>query len=234
MNYDSPELRDLLSGHYVLGHMASGVRARFERLLLSRPDYARAVTVWEERLAPMLQAATPVVPPRRVWSRLLRRVKSESPSAFRRPWFGRFGPGGLALAGVATAAFLVVLGLYLSRPSVVPAPVARQYAVIATRKGVAHWVIAVRDHRMFMHAVGRVPPPKGKSYQLWMLPGHGAKPVSLGLLPPSGAVNERLSTAMLDTLSAASGLAVSVEPKGGSPTGQPTGPVVFTAAIARI
>lgn len=234
MNYDSPELRELLAGHYVLGHMPSRVRARFDRLLLSRPDYAREAAAWEERLSPMLHAVAPQIPPRRVWRRLLRQVKRESPAASRKPWFGRFGAGGLTLAGVTTAAFLAVLGLYLSQPTVTPLASPSQYAVISTKQGAPQWVITVSDRTMHMRAVGRAAPPAGKSYELWMLPGGGAKPVSLGLLPASGAASETLTPAMLATLKSAKVLAVSIEPEGGSPTGLPTGPVVYTAPIANI
>jgi len=233
MNYDKPELCALLAGHYVLGHMSPKVRARFERLLLSRPDYAHEVTAWEERLAPLVQAFEPARPPHRVWRGVQRRIgsdRSSGESGARR--LMRFGAGGLALAGVATAAFLVVLGLYLSRPAVPPP--ASQYAVIATSEGIPHWVITVRNHRMHMRTIGQVSVPQGKSYQLWMLPGNGAKPVSLGLLPAVGEASEPLSAAMFAALKSAHGLAVSIEPRGGSPTGLPTGPVVFTAPIASI
>ena len=233
MNYDNPELRTLLAGRYVLGHLSRRARARFERLLLSRPDYEREVTAWEERLAPLAQSVEPVAPRRRVWRRIQRTLRAESARPARKSFgFGRSGMGGLALAGVAVAAFLVVLGLYLSRPALPPQP--SQYAVIATPKGVPHWIITVREHRMHMRSVGQVSVPQGKSYQLWMLPGHGAKPVSLGLLPASGEASEALSPTMLAALKSAHGLAVSIEPAGGSPTGQPTGPVVYTAPIASI
>lgn len=233
MNYDRPELRELLAGQYVLGQLRGRVRARFERLLLSRPDYARAVADWEERLVPLAQAEAPVKPPRRVWRRISRHVRADAgrdrPRGNAPGWFGI---SGFALAGVVAAAFMVVLGLYLTRPSVAPAP--SQVAVISTAKGVPQWVITVRDKHMQMRAVGQVPAPAGKSYELWMLPAHGAKPVSLGLLPASGRASEALSARMLVALKSANGLAVSVEPAGGSPTGQPTGPVVYTAPIASI
>lgn len=233
MNYENPELRDLLAGEYVLGQLHGRARARFERLMLTRADYARAVAEWEERLAPLAQAVEPVTPPRRVWRRVARRIKAGGayPGQERRR-SGWLGNRGFVLAGVAAAAFFVVLGLYLAKPSLPPEP--SQVAVISTSKGAPQWVITVRGKHMQMHAVGQVPAPAGKSYQLWMLPGHGAKPISLGLLPASGKAREALSTAMLDALKSASGLAVSIEPKGGSPTGLPSGPVVFTAKIASI
>ncbi|MGH8128903.1 MAG: anti-sigma factor [Gammaproteobacteria bacterium] len=233
MKYENPELRDLLAGEYVLGQLRGRARARFERLVLARPDFARAVAAWEERFAPLAQAVAPVTPPRRVWRRVSRRIKMDAVrSGQRRTLSGWFGNSGFALAGVAAAAFFVMLGLYLARPAVTPAP--NQVAVIATAKGTPQWVITVRDKHMQMRAVGQVTAPVGKSYQLWMLPGHGAKPVSLGLLPVSGSASEALTATMLAVLKSASGLAVSIEPAGGSPTGQPTGPVVYTAQIANI
>jgi len=233
MNYDHPELRDLLAGEYVLGQLRGRARDRFERLLLGRPDYARAVAGWEDRLAPLAQAVAPAQPPRRVWRRVSRQVRADagrlSPRRRLSDWFGN---SGFVLAGVAAAAFLVVLGLYLSRPAMMPTP--GQVAVISTTRGSPQWVITVHDKHMQMRAVGRVSPPAGKSYELWMLPGHGAKPISLGLLPAAGRASEALSATMLAALKSADGLAVSVEPAGGSPTGQPTGPVVYTAPIASI
>lgn len=70
---------------------------------------------------------------------------------------------------------------------------------------------------------GELPPaPKGKSYQLWLVPMNGA-PVSLQVFPAMK------STAMLMTHvapgMAAKAFAVTVEPEGGMP--QPTGPKVL-------
>lgn len=235
MNYENPELRELLAGQYVLGQLRGRVRARFERLVLARPDFARAVIEWEARFAPLALGVKPVTPPRRVWRNVARRIKADAVrSGRKRTLSGWFGNSGFTLAGVAGAAFLVVLGLYLTRPAMTPMPALNQVAVIATAKGSPQWVITVRDKHMQMRAVGQVPAPAGKSYELWMLPAHGAKPVSLGLLPASGRASEALSARMLVALKSANGLAVSVEPAGGSPTGQPTGPVVYTAPIASI
>jgi anti-sigma-K factor RskA len=106
--------------------------------------------------------------------------------------------------------------------------------MISTQQGVAKWVIIVNNQKMHMHTVGQVAPPAGRSYELWILLGSGAKPVSLGVLPASGEASEQLSKTMLAALKSAQGLAVSIEPRGGSPTGQPTGSVVFTASIVNL
>jgi anti-sigma-K factor RskA len=57
--------------------------------------------------------------------------------------------------------------------------------------------------------------------------------VSLGLLPDAGQLERTLSIAQRSALSSATQVAVSLEPTGGSPTGAPTGPVLFVAALKR-
>ena len=57
--------------------------------------------------------------------------------------------------------------------------------------------------------------------------------MSLGLLPAAGNATLALSTAQLAVLGNTPTLAVSVEPAGGSPTGLPTGPVIYTAPLLR-
>jgi anti-sigma-K factor RskA len=75
--------------------------------------------------------------------------------------------------------------------------------------------------------------PAGRALQLWMLPD-GRAPVSMGLVPASGierlALQDRVGVALQNIPA----LAVSVEPPGGSPTGAPTGPVVYTGRVERI
>jgi anti-sigma-K factor RskA len=57
--------------------------------------------------------------------------------------------------------------------------------------------------------------------------------VSLGLIPDAGAATLTLTAAQLAVLGNTPTLAVSVEPAGGSPTGLPTGPVIYTAPLLR-
>lgn len=84
-----------------------------------------------------------------------------------------------------------------------------------------------------VQTVGKVALADGKSYELWILPRASGKPVSLGLLPRNGRLQRRLTDAQRTLLAGAAQVAVSVEPLGGSPTGQPTGPVVIVAPISK-
>lgn len=68
-----------------------------------------------------------------------------------------------------------------------------------------------------------------KSYELWLVAG-GAAPRSLGLVGSSEFTPARLASYEPSTISDAT-YAISLEPTGGSPTGQPTGPVLWTGKL---
>ncbi|MEM6678929.1 MAG: sigma-70 family RNA polymerase sigma factor [Pseudomonadota bacterium] len=59
----------------------------------------------------------------------------------------------------------------------------------------------------------------GTSFEIWQRPADGERPFSLGLLPPRAVVRDSIVLRPGDTL------AISKEPAGGSPTGQPTLPL---------
>jgi anti-sigma-K factor RskA len=71
---------------------------------------------------------------------------------------------------------------------------------------------------------------EGKSLELWALPKNGA-PRSLGLVQNERDTRIRLASSDARLLNA-SAFAVSLEPRGGSTTGAPTGPVLCSGAIA--
>jgi len=73
-------------------------------------------------------------------------------------------------------------------------------------------------------------PEPGKSYELWLIAGR-APPHSLGLVGKDEFTQRALPANFdVDTLRGAS-YAVSLEPPGGSPSGAPTGPVLFTGNL---
>jgi anti-sigma-K factor RskA len=65
--------------------------------------------------------------------------------------------------------------------------------------------------------------PAGKSYELWAIGDGRKQPESLGIIDKDVQRNVAISPGTI--------LAVSLEPAGGSPTGQPTGPVVYTGKL---
>jgi anti-sigma-K factor RskA len=74
---------------------------------------------------------------------------------------------------------------------------------------------------------GAIAVPSDRDLELWALAKGETRPRSLGVLPASG---RRLVAALAPDTQ----LLVSLEPRGGSPTGQPTGPVVYGGTITAV
>jgi anti-sigma-K factor RskA len=70
----------------------------------------------------------------------------------------------------------------------------------------------------------------GKSYELWLVSDRFPAPRSLGLVGANEFARPALASFDPATISGAT-YAVSLEPEGGSPTGAPTGPVVFAGKL---
>jgi anti-sigma-K factor RskA len=78
-------------------------------------------------------------------------------------------------------------------------------------------------------ALAPVPVPAGKTLELWIQPPDAKAPRSLGVLPAAGR------QATLPAVPApGTALSVTLEPSGGSPTGAPTGRVVYAGTLRRI
>ena len=65
--------------------------------------------------------------------------------------------------------------------------------------------------------------------ELWAVPTDGTGPRSLGVLPTGAGATVALRGKVLAGVDT---LAVSVEPPGGSPTGKPTGPIVYAGKFS--
>jgi anti-sigma-K factor RskA len=237
MRYDSPDLRERLAAEYVLGTMPSGARRRFEQLMAADPALARIAGDWAERWSALDDATPAEEPPARVWQAVERRIAmagapaeatTAPAAALSTPWrqwlhslaFWR----GLGLAGsLATAALAIWLAL-LPRP-IAPAVV----AVLAGPGGEPGWVAIAgpKSGEVSFSTVAPHPEAKPHAFELWGIAG--GPPHPLGLLPQRSGGVFALGA---DRLPAPGGvLAVSLEPPGGSPTGSPTGPVLYQGKV---
>ena len=72
-----------------------------------------------------------------------------------------------------------------------------------------------------------------RSMELWLIP-QGGKPASLGLISAGQPVQLNLPPELLKQVGSGATLAVSLEPLGGSPTGQPTGEVIAHGSLSRL
>lgn len=227
MRYTDPELRDRLAAEYVLGTMPVRARRRFEQLMAAEPEIALAVTQWSARFAPLDAATSPETPPARVWRAIARRI----PETGDQPTSGRSWLDALALwRGLTAAALAALAAVVIYFTLAWNPPATTVVAVLSDQAGAPAWV-AVRGPRageVSVSATGPVARQPGRSLELWGIAGAG-KPRWLGLLP--GARDRALVVAS-DRLPPVGGvLAISREPENGSPTGLPTGPVIYQGKL---
>ena len=220
---NKPELRERLAAEYALGTLRGRARERMRHWLDDDPELAREVERWEARLAPLAEAVQPLAPPARVWPKIEQRLWFRKPSSL---WKAL----GLVASGAAAALAAVALLLPL-QPTEVPA----SYIAVLSDPKTSHPVLvatAARTERV-LHVTTLDPAihVSGRSLELWALP-RGGQPKSLGLV--AGEKTElKLLAAADQSLGEVPALAVSLEPQGGSPTGQPTGPVLYTGPCVK-
>ena len=232
MDYARPERVDALAAQYAAGTLRGGARRRYEALLPSHPALRAAHQRWQERLMPLTATLPPETPSPQVWQRVVARLwPTEAPSA-PVPWWRRLAPWRGLTAVASTAALAMALVLALPERAQPPVVVVLQ-GTGGAAQGVNTFVASVSgDGRaLVMRPLLPVSVEVDRVLELWSVPPEGA-PRSLGLVSASGATviaRERLPASLLKGGTAA--LAVSVEPPGGSPTGAPTGPVVYAGKL---
>jgi anti-sigma-K factor RskA len=180
-------------------------------------------------LMPLAKGLEPIEPPAHVWQAIRRRLNLAS-GVRPRTWMRTF-----ALA--ASILLIVGLGTLLYWRSAAPGKVT-ELATIAASSGAPVWNVEIyaspgRPGRIVVHTGQLRAPPPGRDYELWALP-KGGTPVSLGVLPSKGTSRRALSPIQQSALANSTQLAVSLEPFGGSPTGQPTGTIVFVAPVRTV
>jgi anti-sigma-K factor RskA len=217
------ELREKLAAEYALGTLRGRARERLRRWLREDERLARALAAWEARLAPMTEAVKPVAPPARVWGKIEKELQfNKRPSLWKAL--------GLIASGAAAALVAVALLLPLQRAAMP----ASYVAVLSDPKTNQPVLIATAQRNAMVLHVNTLDPKihvPGRSLELWALPS-GAQPKSLGVL--AGGRSELKLLAVADrSLADVPALAISLEPPGGSPTGQPTGPVLYTGPCVK-
>ena len=233
--YRNPELRDKLAAEYVIGTLHGCARARFQALLRYDPDLRRIVAEWEARLTPLAAAAGEIAPPARVWQAVARRIAGAARGGGSRTGLAFWR--GLA---VTSTAFVLTPAAFIGvAPR--PEPPMAMVAVMNDDKGqpalVVYWppMKAMRDPYVRIKVVQEHPVmAPGTTWEMWMLPPGKDAPVSMGLITTDADQTMKLRPALASRMEGAWGLAMSVEPKGGSPTGAPTGPVIFKGQCVKI
>ena len=224
MNYQTPELRRALAADYAIGLMPPTARRRFEHLLQDDATLRTELASWQAHLTLLTEPLIEQPVADHVWHAIVARIEPQKLHVPARRSFWTW----LRLSAVACSLLIAVTaGLLYNHDSV-------QYKATLL-SGTAQPGLRIEAHADYL----KVQPLKlaaldaGRSLELWAIPVEG-KPVSLGLVPRDGGGRIVLSQRQQQLIKVPVVLAVSLEPQGGSPTGQPTGPVLYQGPLAAL
>ena len=230
--------RDALAAELALGVLDGNARAAAVALAERDDAFAAAVAAWHERLAPLLDEIGAVEPGPALWIRINAALDASGERADNvvsierslKRWKG------IAAAMSAIAATLLVM-VALPRPApiastpVVVLQASTMTAAIAAEGGAKSFLLSWSPtDRSLMVLPAAVSPVAHHSHQLWLIP-EGGKPISLGVISADHPARIAMPAAMAARIDGTVTLAVSAEPEGGSPTGQPTGPVIGSGKL---
>jgi anti-sigma-K factor RskA len=236
---------DVLAAECALGVLEGPERDAAARRRLREPSFDRAVEAWEERLAGLAGSIAPVAPPAQVWTGIVKQIESGGAVVELRlrrslaAWRAAAASAGAVAAALAVALIwphtpatptggqLTAANADHAQPALEQVMTARM--VGATGPTVFVAVVDPQSH-VIVVTPASISATQGRSPELWLIPA-GGKPIALGLAAFGRSVRLNPKVEIGDPARAI--LAVSMEPLGGSPTGQPTGPVVATGALER-
>ncbi len=227
-----PDEHEELAAEFALGSLPPAERDEAEALMQSDPLFALQVKAWERRLIPLALALEPVTAPPRVRGAVMRAVAGDRPEGATVMTLQRKAAN-WRLAALGTSAIAACLAAFIA-VGTPPKPQGDQrYVAVLQAEGPGPAFLASIDLATGSISVRTVgaPPQPGKSYELWALGAGRDKPQSLGVIDasfriPASKLGQIDQKALGDTM-----FAVSLEPEGGSPTSQPTGPVMFTGKL---
>jgi anti-sigma-K factor RskA len=228
-----PAERAALAGEYVLGTLDARTAAAMRAAVETDAELRAEVEAWERRLAPLVDTVAPAEPPADLLPRIEAALdaRAAAPSRVvplarvpRASLVWKVWAGGATALAAGLAAFLVLR----------PAPEEPRYvAVLQQDRAAPAWVVEASPSRgiVLAGAVNPRPVQEGRVMQLWGLPPGATAPTSLGIVPPDGRleVDPRVLRPQEGML-----VEISLEPPGGSPTGRPTGPVLFIGRLERV
>jgi len=237
------EAFDLAAAECALGLNDGAEAAELDLRRRMDAGFAMAVEGWETRLAGLASTAAPAVPSATVWPGVLSRLDQSGSVIELRLRRSLAVWRGAAAGFAALAACLALVAAWprsapptagvLTAAATPPAsPPAAQPVMTARLIGAQGPTVFVAmvdpDRHVLVVTPATVTAAPGRSPELWLIPT-GGKPIPLGL----AAFKRSVQLSPKVRLGGPSGvvLAMSMEPIGGSPTGQPTGPVVATGQL---
>jgi anti-sigma-K factor RskA len=228
---------NLIAAEYVLGVLSAQERREVARRLEQEPALAAEVAFWEERLGGLADTVAPVTPPTAAWSRIEAAIGGGAAATA-----GAAGAASLwqSLAfwksfGIASAALAAACIAALAYIGLVPSARAPLMATLGGAAGQPNFVAAITatgNNLVIVPAALLTNDPR--AFELWLIPSGETRPRSLGLIQPGQPIRLTIPPDLVGRVTPDATLAVSLEPPGGSPTGQPTGPVIAAGKLTSL
>ncbi|WP_326541012.1 anti-sigma factor [Pseudorhodoferax sp.] len=235
MNLMDADDRSVAAAEYVLGTLDAPTRAAFERLLQDDPGLRAEVYRWQDRLLPLALRGNAEAPREGLWPGIAARI---GPAPVHTPveaandalWQSRRRWRATALLSMAASVLLAAV-LVLR-----PAQTQVRYITLlqAPETQRTGWVVeATTGERIRLVPIeAGAAVPAGKSLQFWTKPQGADRPTSLGLVDPGARLE--LPVERSPGLGEQQLFELTLEPQGGSPTGLPTGPILFVGRSVRL
>jgi anti-sigma-K factor RskA len=244
--------QEAFAAEYALGTLDHVERAEAEKLMSANPSFADLVRRWENRLGGLAALVEPVEPAPNIWDRIAARIVDSPPSAdIRLPETGevqaaptggaetlqmsrrltRWRGAAIAAAALAATLITVIAGSQFSRQ---PKPSGWLIAELQRDPKSPGFVLAVEaaTKTFVLRNIAAETLP-GRSYELWLISDKFAAPASLGVVESDFMVRPVLAQYDAATINTAT-YAISLELAGGSPTGTPTGPVLYSGKLVEM
>ena len=229
---------DELAAAYVLGTL-SAQRRRAVQARLANDDALRvAIDAWEARLLPLTALAEPVEPSPALWARIESAIAPAPASMRTRAKAGTWRRWWTSLAfwrAAAATGFVAASVAVLLPTSGLFAPAAPQFMVVlvAPNGTAPGWVVQTAGpNTLRLVPLGTTVVPEQRSLQFWTKADDWNAPVSLGLVRPGQPLEVRID--QLPPLVPNQLFEITLEPYNGSPTGRPTGPILYIGRSVKL
>jgi anti-sigma-K factor RskA len=222
-----------LAGEFALGLLEGEVKAAAERRLAGDPAFAREVTGWQMRFSEFDDTAETRPADDALWRKIEAGLAAPAPRAATLPspwtrlWSNVAALRATAL-GASLAALLLAVGLGFAIRAAQQQPTMVAVLLDGDRPGAV--VQAFADGRVVLVPLTPIDVPEGRAIEVWTLPSRERGPVSVGLMDRARTL--QLSLKDLPAPRPDQLFELTLEPATGSPTGRPTGPVLFKGNTA--
>ncbi|WP_028004210.1 anti-sigma factor [Sinorhizobium meliloti] len=225
---------EMFAAEYVLGVLSADERQIAARRIATDAEFSRIVLQWGERLSPLGLSYAEIEPPAAVKHALDQRLFGAEPqpaAILRQLWQSLAVWRGLAAAALAALAFVIVDSIVRPPAETPDFQLVASLAADATDVRYLAVYNPVHSRIGLSHVSGARAP--NRDFELWVIKA-GQSPISAGIIPVGETVHLALQESVARLLEQDAAVAISLEPEGGSPTGQPTGPIVAAGDLKKI